>query len=79
MNPVMEEQEILEKLEDYKNDHSTNQLVELLKNKLVEELRQMPAQTDRRRHDLNLLIRELEEELDWIENEKLAEFDPEQQ
>ena len=48
-----------------------------LKQQLVEELESLDPETDSRKHELNLLIRDLEEELDYIESSKLAEFDPE--
>lgn len=75
----MEREEVEEVLSEYRDANSASRLVNLLKQRLVEELENMSADTDRQRHELNLLIRDLEEELDWIENEKLAEFDPEQQ
>ncbi|MBC5792537.1 MAG: hypothetical protein H8Z69_00705 [Nanohaloarchaea archaeon] len=48
-----------------------------LKQQLVEELEAIQPETESRKHELNLLIRDLEEELDYIESSKLAEFDPE--
>ena len=48
-----------------------------LKQQLVEELESLDPETDSRKHELNLLIRDLEEELDYIESSKLADFDPE--
>lgn len=75
----MERKEVSEILSEYRDANSAKRLVELLKDQLIQELEEMPSDTDRQRHELNLLIRDLEEELDWIENEKLAEFDPEQQ
>lgn len=48
-----------------------------LKQQLVEELESIEPETESRKHELNLLIRDLEEELDYIESSKLAEFDPE--
>ncbi|MFB6144588.1 MAG: hypothetical protein ABEJ98_04730 [Candidatus Nanohaloarchaea archaeon] len=74
----MEKEEVSEVLSEYRDANSAKKLVELLKQRLIGELDKMPAETDRQRHELNLLIRDLEEQLDWIENEKLAEFDPEQ-
>ncbi|MFB6291959.1 MAG: hypothetical protein ABEI58_01035 [Candidatus Nanohaloarchaea archaeon] len=75
----MEREELIEYLDEYRDANSGYALVELLKDKLVEELEQMPASSDRQKHQLNLLIRDLEEELDYVESDKLAEFDPEQQ
>lgn len=74
----MDRKEVSEILSEYRDANSSKKLVELLKEKLVGELEEMPATTDRQRHELNLLIRDLEEDLDWIENEKLAQYDPEQ-
>lgn len=74
----MDRKEVSEILSEYRDANSSKKLVELLKEKLVRELEEMPATTDRQRHELNLLIRDLEEDLDWIENEKLAQYDPEQ-
>ncbi len=75
----MEREEVLEVLDEFRDANSEHALVELLSSKLVNELESYEAATERQRHDLNLLIRELEEELDYIESDKLAEFDPEQQ
>jgi hypothetical protein len=75
----MEREEVLEVLEEYRDANSEHALLQLLKEKLVEELETYSAATERQKHDLNLLIRDLEEELDYVESDKLAEFDPEQQ
>ncbi len=75
----MRKEEIIEFLEEYRDANSEQALLELLKDKLVNELESFNAATERQKHDLNLLIRDLEEELDYIESDKLAEFDPEQQ
>ena len=75
----MEREELVEKLEEFRDAHSSNKLIDLLKEELIDELDRMEVSTDRHRHELNLLIRDLEEELDYIESEKLSEFDPEQQ
>lgn len=75
----MQKEEVLEVLGEFRDANSEHALVELLKDKLVNELESYEASTERQRHDLNLLIRDLEEELDYIESDKLSEFDPEQQ
>jgi len=75
----MERSELKEYLEEYRDGNSSKQLIDLLKEELVEELERLEVSTDKHRHDLNLLIRDLEEELDYIESEKLSQFDPEQQ
>lgn len=75
----MEREEVVEILEQYRDAHSGSKLIRLLKNELVREMEQMEIATDRQRHELNLMIRDLEEELDYIESDKLSEFDPEHQ
>lgn len=75
----MEREEVVEILEQYRDAHSSRKLLQVLKEELVSEMEQMEVTTDRQRHELNLLIRDLEEELDYIESDKLSEFDPEQQ
>lgn len=75
----MEEDELREVLQEYEDANSPSQLMEFLKDELIQKLEEFPADTDRKKHSLNLIIREIEEELDWIENEKLTEFDPERQ
>lgn len=71
--------EIVELLQEYRDANSGVQLIQLLKKQLIREMEQMEVTTDRQRHELNLIIRDLEEELDYIESEKLSEFDPESQ
>jgi len=73
----MEREEVLEVLEQYGDANSEKDLISLLKEKLIEEMESWEANTERQRHDLNLVIRDIEEELDYIESEKLTEFDPE--
>lgn len=75
----MEEPELREVLDEYADKNTEKKLVEFLKEELTRRLKSISAESDSQRHDLNLLIREIEEDLDWIESEKLAEFDPEQQ
>lgn len=72
-------EEIVEILGEYRDAHSGVKLVQLLKEQLVQEMEQMEVATDRQSHELNLIIRDLEEELDYIESEKLSEYDPESQ
>jgi len=66
-------------LSEFRDANSVQEEAEFLKDKFVEALEEVPSRTEAQKHNLNLLIRDIEEELDWIENEKLAEFDPEQQ
>lgn len=75
----MKKEEVLEVLNEFRDANNEHVLLELLSDKLVNELESYEASTERQRHDLNLIIRDLEEELDYIESDKLAEFDPEQQ
>jgi len=75
----MKQEELREYLSEYRDSNSQQELIQQLKDRLVEELESIEVNTSKQEHDLNLIIRDLEEELDWIENEKLAEFDPEQE
>lgn len=75
----MKREELIEVLDEYEDANSAAELVRFLTDKLIEELENFPADTDKQKHELNLIIRDLEEDLDWIESDKLAEFDPEQQ
>ena len=75
----MKKKELIEYMEQFRDAHSSSKLLQVLKEELVKEMEQMEIATDKHRHDLNLIIRDLEEELDYIESEKLSEFDPEQQ
>ena len=76
---MAEETELEEYLQEYADRNSVQKLVNFLKDQLIESLEEYPASTETQKHNLNLIVRELEEDLDWIENQKLAEFDPEQQ
>lgn len=73
----MEKEELSEHLSEYRDSNTRQELIQALKQELVAEMEEMDVTTSRQEHDLNMLIRDLEEELDWIESEKLAEFDPE--
>lgn len=73
----MEREEILEVLEEYRDANSKQKLLQLLKDKLIAEMEDWDTDSERRKHDLNMMIRDIEEELDYIESSKLAEFDPE--
>lgn len=75
----MNREELTEVLDEYEDANSAAELVRFLTDKLIEELENFPADSDKQKHELNLMIRDLEEDLDWIESDKLAEFDPEQQ
>lgn len=75
----LDKDEIIELLGEYRDSNSGVKLIQLLKEQLVKEMEQMEVTTDRQSHELNMIIRDLEEELDYIESEKLSEFDPESQ
>lgn len=74
----MKDSELNEYLNEYKDSRSQFKLIGFLKDKLIEELESLEVESDSRKHDLNMIIREIEEEIDWVESEKLSEFDPEQ-
>lgn len=75
----LDREELIELLGEYRDANSGVKLIRLLKQQLVREMQQMKVTTDRQRHELNMIIRDLEEELDYIESDKLSEFDPESQ
>ena len=75
----MKREEVIEVLEEYGDARSEQKLIQLLKNELLRHLENKNVDSAAQKHELNLVIRDIEEDLDWIENEKLAEFDPEQQ
>jgi len=75
----LDPEELIEMLGEYRDANSGVKLIRLLKQQLVREMQQMEVTTDKQRHELNLIIRDLEEELDYIESGKLSEFDPESQ
>lgn len=76
---MVDESELREYLQEYEDANSASQLMEFLKEELIQKLEEFPTDSEHKKHDLNMIIREIEEELDWIENDKLAEFNPEQQ
>lgn len=75
----MKTAEVKEVLQEYADARSEQKLIQLLKEELLQHLEEKHVDSEAQKHELNLIIRDIEEELDWIENEKLAEFDPEQQ
>lgn len=75
----MDERELEEYISEYRDSNSRLEAIQALKDQLVQELESFSVNTSRQEHDLNLVIRDLEEELDWIENEKLSGFDPERE
>lgn len=66
-----------EYLEEYRDSSSRQKLIQALKDKVIDEMEKMDVDTSAQKHDLTMIIRDFEEELDWIESEKLSEFDPE--
>ena len=73
----MEDEELEEYLDEYRDSNSRLKLIEALKDKVTAEMEDMDVSSSAQKHDLNRVIRDFEEELDWIENHKLSEFDPE--
>jgi|AntDeeMetagen285_2_1112576.scaffolds.fasta_scaffold11639_2 hypothetical protein len=73
----MQKSELKELLQEYEDANSSARLIDFLKDQLIQSLEDFPAEKDNQKHRLNMIVREIEQELDWIENEKLAEFDPE--
>ena len=73
----MDKSELDKLVNEYEDKNSSADSIEFLKDKLFEKLREFPVKKDSQQHRLNLVIREIEKELDWVETEKLAEYDPE--
>jgi len=68
-----------EAVEQLKDDHSDLRVLQQLKNALVTELEDFSlSETDINEHKLNMIIRNLEEDLDRIESEKLHDWNPEE-
>lgn len=66
-------------VEKKREESSDLRVLQELKNKLVEELEDFSlSETDINEHKLNMIIRNLEEDLDRIENEKLRDWNPEE-
>jgi len=71
--------ELKEAVEEFSEENSRLRLLQVLKDLLVEEMESFPTrESDANEHKLNMLIRDLEEDLDRIENEKLGDWDPAQ-
>lgn len=65
-------------LEEFKEEASSVEVLRVLVNEFVTELEDFDVEaSDSNEHRLNMVIRDLEEDLDRIENDKLAEWDPE--
>jgi hypothetical protein len=75
----MSRRDLEEAVEEFREDNSQVRLLQTLKDLLVEEMEEFPTRdSDANEHKLNMLIRDLEENLDSIENEKLGDWDPAQ-
>jgi hypothetical protein len=75
----MEKQELKEAIREYRDANTPEDAISLLTNELIKELEEFPANHTQQKHKLNEIIRDLEEELHWVENDKLSEFNPEHQ
>lgn len=65
-------------LEEFRQEASSVEVLRVLVNELVNELEDFDVEaSSSNEHRLNMVIRGLEEDLDRIENDKLAEWDPE--
>jgi hypothetical protein len=75
----MNRRELGSALEEFRGENSRLKLLQELKKFLIQEMEDFPTrESDANEHKLNMLIRDLEEDLDRIENEKLGEWDPAQ-
>ena len=71
--------ELEEAVEEFRNENSDLKVLQRLKDLLVGELDDFSlSETDINEHKLNMIIRNLEEDLDRIENEKLHDWNPEE-
>lgn len=74
----MRAEEVEEVLDRFRDEASSIELVRFLSRELVNELDDFDVEaSDSGEHRLNMVIRNLEEDLDRIENEKLVDWDPE--
>jgi hypothetical protein len=74
----MTEETLESALEDYASENSDLRLINFLRQELVERMESFSTEdSDANEHKLNMVIRDLEEDLDRIENEKLSDWDPE--
>ncbi|MFB6180790.1 MAG: hypothetical protein ABEJ93_02845 [Candidatus Nanohalobium sp.] len=75
----MERKELHEYISEFEDSNSDIESVQALKDELISRVEALSVESSERKHLLNKVVRELEEELEWIENEKLPEFEPEQE
>lgn len=74
----MSREKVEEALESFREEASSVEVMQFLKDELVEEMKDFPVEdSDSNEHQLNMIIRGLEEDLDLVENEKLSDWDPE--
>lgn len=65
-------------LEEFREEASSVSVMQFLKEELVDEIESFPVEdSDSNEHQLNMVIRGLEEDLDLVENRKLGDWDPE--
>jgi hypothetical protein len=68
-----------EEIEELRQDSSDLRVIQSLKDALVSELDDFSlSDSDINEHKLNMIIRNLEEDLDRIESEKLHDWNPEE-
>ena len=68
-----------EAIKDLKREESDLRVLQKLKDALVTQLDDFSlSETDINEHKLNMIIRNLEEDLDRIESEKLHDWNPEE-
>ena len=74
----MSREEVEEALEDFREEASSVSVMQFLRDELVDEMNDFPVEdSDSNEHQLNMIIRGLEEDLDLVENRKLGDWDPE--
>ena len=70
---------IEEAVENFEEDNSSLKVLQKLSDLLVRELEDFSlSEKDINEHKLNMIIRNLEEDLDRVENEKLHDWNPEE-
>jgi len=75
----MNQEKLEDVIEEFREENSQVRLIQFLKEKLITEMDDFSTNdSDANEHKLNMLIRDLEEDIDRIENEKLGEWDPAQ-
>lgn len=68
-----------EAVKEFRSENSGLKTLQTLKELLVAEMDEFNlGDSDTNEHKLNMIIRNLEEDLDRIENEKLHEWNPEE-